>query len=123
MDFLKLNIVMMMFAILTSCATSMTPIKVNNTLPTLTQSKFMSQAEAENAIKNGKCKYITKGRSYTAPIGFSTKSDLKNGAKGIDEWVQLDGGNSYILRNYKWETVDQNGSTQLMVEFDTMQCE
>lgn len=101
----------------------MTPMKVNSTLPDFTESKFISQTEAEQAIKSNKCKYLVKGRSYTAPIGLSTKSDLKNAAKGIDEWVNLDGGNSYVLRNYKWVTVDHNGSTQLHVEFDTMLCE
>ena len=108
---------------LNSCATSMTPVKVNSTLPDLTESKFLSQAEAEEIIISNRCKYLVKGRSYTAPIGLTTKNDLKNAAKGIDEWVKLDGGNSYVLRNYKWVTVDHNGSTQLQVEFDTILCE
>ena len=108
---------------LNSCATSMTPVKVNSTLPDLTESRFLSQTEAEEAIKSNRCKYLVKGRSYTAPIGLTTKNDLKNAAKGIDEWVKLDGGNSYVLRNYKWVTVDDNGSTQLQVEFDTILCE
>ena len=109
--------------ILNSCATSMSPIKVNRTLPELTKSNFISQTEAEKAIKTNRCRYLVRGRNYTAPIGLTTKNDLKNGAKGIDEWVKLDGGNSYVLRNYKWVTVDHNGSTQLHVEFDTMLCE
>lgn len=113
----------LVLVLLTSCATSMSPIKVNNTLPTLTKSKFISQADAEEAIKTNRCKYITKGRNYTAPIGLTTKNDLKNGAKGIDEWVTLDGGNAYVLRSYKWVTVDHNGSTQLHIEFDTMLCD
>lgn len=108
---------------LNSCATSMSPMKVNSTLPALTKSKFISQVEAEEAIKTKRCRYLVKGREYTAPIGLTTRNDLKNGAKGIDEWVELDGGNSYVLRNYKWVTVDHNGSTQLHVEFDTMICE
>jgi len=108
---------------LNSCATSMTPMKVNSTLPELTESKIISQAEAEEAIISNRCKYLVKGRSYTASIGLTAKNDLKNAAKGIDEWVELDGGNSYVLRNYKWVTVDHNGSTQLHVEFDTMLCE
>lgn len=122
-NLLKFNAIILMLVLLTSCATSMSPVKVNNTLPTLTKSKFISQAEAEEAIKSNKCKYITKGRNYTAPIGLTTKNDLKNGAKGIDEWVTLDGGNAYVLRSYKWVTVDHNGSTQLHVEFDTVLCE
>ena len=68
-------------------------------------------------------KYLVKGRNYVAPIGFSVKDDLKYGAQGIDEWVKLDGGNAYILTNYKWVTVDQNGATQLHMEFDTLKCE
>ncbi|MFS0490923.1 hypothetical protein [Leadbetterella byssophila] len=121
--FLKLNVVIMTLALLTSCATSMTPMQVNNTLPTLTKSKFISQAQAEEAVKSNGCKYLVKGRNYTAPIGLTTKDDLRNGAKGIDEWVKLDGGNAYVLNNYKWVTVDRNGSTQLHIEFDTMLCE
>ena len=109
--------------LLSSCATSMTPIKVNTTLPELTKSKFISQLEAEKAIKTNRCSYLVRGRTYVAPIGLTTKNDLKNGAKGIDEWVKLDGGNAYVLRNYKWVTVDDNGSTQLHIEFDTMLCE
>jgi len=108
--------------LLNSCATSMTPMKVNSTLPDLTESRFLSQVEAEEVIILNGCKYLVKGRSYTAPIGLTTKNDLKNAAKGIDEWVRLDGGNSYVLRNYKWDIVDHNGSTQLQVEFDTILC-
>jgi len=70
---------------LNSCATSMTPVKVNSTLPDLTESKFLSQAEAEEVIISNRCKYLVKGRSYTAPIGLTTTNDLKNAAKGIDE--------------------------------------
>ena len=109
--------------ILNSCATSLSPITVNRMLPDLTQSKFISQAEAEEAIKMNGCRYLVKGRQYTAPMGLTKKSDLKNGATGIDEWVELDGGNSYVLKNYKWVTVDDNGRTQLHVEFDTILCE
>ncbi|MCX2681064.1 hypothetical protein OOZ15_14015 [Galbibacter sp. EGI 63066] len=111
------------FLFLTSCATSMSPVQVNNTLPTLTKSKFISQAQAEELVKTNKCKYLTKGRNYVAPIGFTVKDDLKNGAKGIDEWVELDGGNAYVLTSYKWITVNDDGATQLHIDFDTMLCE
>jgi hypothetical protein len=123
MKLIKLKVILSMCIFLASCATSMTPMRVNSTLPTLTKSKFVSQAQAEEAVKSNSCKYLVKGRNYTAPIGLTTRGDLKNGAKGIDEWVKLDGGNSYVLRSYKWVTVDHNGSTQLHVEFDTMLCE
>ena len=123
---IRLNITVGVFLFLTSCAlfsTSMTPSQVNNTLPTMTNSKFLSQAQAEDAVKANRCKYLVKGRNYTAPVGISIKDDLKNGAKGIDEWVKIDGGNAYVLVSYKWVTVDHIGSTQLYVEFDTMLCE
>jgi|GEM_PF-540640 hypothetical protein len=103
---------------LTSCSTSMSPMQVNNVLPTLTKSKYISQSE----IETSKCKYLTKSRSYVAPIGISAKDDLRNGAQGIDEWVTLDGGNAYILKNFKWVYVS-NDATQLHLEFDTLLCE
>ena len=106
-----------------SCASSMTPSQVNSTLPTLTESIYYNQAQAIDAQNDNKCKLLVKGRNYVAPIGFTVKDDLKNGAKGIDEWVKMDGGNAFVLINYKWVTVDQNGATQLHIDFDTMQCE
>lgn len=121
--FLKSNIILGIILLFVSCATSMTPIEVNNTLPPLTKSKFLTQSQAEESIKSNNCKYIIKGRKYTAPVGLTSKDDLKNGAKGIDEWVELDRGNSYVLINYNWVIVDHNGTTQLNVEFDTLLCE
>lgn len=119
----KLNLITGLVLLLVSCATSMSPMEVNNTLPTLTESKLIFQTQAEEAIKANKCKYLVKGRSYIAPMGLSVKEDLKYGAKGIDEWVKIDGGNAYVLINYNWVTVDDKGTTQLHVEFDTMLCE
>ena len=120
---IKLNLVIGAIFFLASCAASMSPTNVNYTLPTLTTSKSISQSQAEEAIKTNRCKYLVKGRNYTAPMGLTVNGDLKNGAKGIDEWVELDGGNTYVLISYKWVTVDHNGSTQLHIEFDTMLCE
>lgn len=110
-------------AIFNSCATSMSPAKLHNTLPDLNKAKYIPQSQVDNAIGKNGCKFLVKGREYTAPIGLTTKGDLKNGAKGIDEWVELDGGNAYVLTNYNWRTVDDLGSTQLQVKFDTMLCE
>jgi hypothetical protein len=118
---LKTGLIFILF--LNSCTTSMSPVEINNTLPTLTTSKFISQAQADEYTNLGKCKYLVKGRNYTAPIGSTTKVDLKNGAQGIDEWVKLDKGNAYVLTNYKWVTVGNNGTTQLYIEFDTLLCE
>ena len=106
-----------------SCSNSMTPFQVNSKLPNLTKSIYLTPSQAEENLKNDKCKYLVKGRTYVAPMGLSTKADLKHGAKGIDEWVKIDGGNAYVLRNYKWVTVDKNGSTQLEIDFDTMLCD
>lgn len=108
---------------LSSCATSMTPIEINNELPSLTKATFISQVKAEEMAKLNKCKYLVRNRTYVAPMGLSTKHDLKYGAKGIDEWVKLDGGNAYVLKNYKWIAVGDKGATELHLEFDTMFCE
>lgn len=118
----KMFIVVSIITLLFACATSMTPIEVNNTLPTLTESRFISQVQAEKDIQSKRCKYLVKGRTYVAPIGFTVKDDLRNGAKGIDEWVQIDGGNAYVLTNYKWVTVNdgKDGATQLYLEFNTL---
>lgn len=120
--FMKLTVVIGVVFFLASCATSMSPTEVNNTLPTLTESKFYSKSQANEATKTNSCEYLVEGRNYTAPIGLTVKGDLKNGAEGIDEWVELDGGNAYVLTNYEWVTVDHYGSSQLHIEFDTMIC-
>ena len=89
----------------------------------MTKSKFLKEAE----IQELGCTCLTKNRNYTAPMGLTVKDDLRNGAKGIDEWVSLDEGNAYIVKNYKWMTVgydSKNGltATQLFIEFDTYSC-
>jgi len=120
--FIKLNLIIGT-TLLASCVASMSPLEVNNTLPTLTKSRFITHAKAQESIEANSCKYLVKGRKYIAPIGFTTRDDLYNGARGIDEWVILDGGNAYVLTNYNWVTVDKDGTTQLIIEFDTMKCE
>jgi uncharacterized lipoprotein YajG len=84
-------------ALFSSCKTSMTPIEVHNTLPKYTKTTFLTASQAQNS----NCTCLTKDRSYTAPIGMTVNADLRNGAKGIDEWVALDGGNAYVLRNFQ----------------------
>ena len=121
--FIRLNLFLIIVFFISSCATSMSPTEVNETLPTLTKSQFISQVKAEEAVKSNKCKLLVEGRKYNAPVALSVKGDLKNGAKGIDEWVETDGGNAYSLVNYEWVTVDHMGTTQLQVEFDTMLCD
>lgn len=107
---------------LTSCESTMSPIKVNQTLPNLTEMEFINQVEAEELVESNKCQYLVKERTYAAPLGFTLKEELRSAAKGIDEWVQIDGGNAYVLRSYNWTRVGSAGSTQLYVDFDTMTC-
>ena len=108
---------------LCSCATTLTPTQVNQTLPTLTKSTYLSAEQTQNP----NCKCLTRGKSYTAPVGLTAKDDLRNAAAGIDEWVSIDGGNAYKLINFRWVTIstDKNGlpiSTQLVIDFDTYIC-
>jgi len=108
---------------LCSCATTLTPMQVNQTLPTLTKSTYLSAEQTQNP----NCKCLTRGKSYTAPVGLTAKDDLRNAAAGIDEWVSIDGGNAYKLINFRWVTIstDKNGlpiSTQLVIDFDTYIC-
>lgn len=121
MNFLKLCCIAIII-LLNSCATSMSPKKVHNTLPNYTKSRYLSQTDADKIVTAGGCKFLVKDRSYTAPVGLGTHNDLRNGARGIDEWVTLDKGNAYSLKSFKWVQVDQNGTTQLQLDFDTMLC-
>lgn len=104
------------------CATSMTPAQLSSELPKMTNSIFLTRADLQKGIDSGGCQYLMQGRRYTAPIGLTVKDDLRNGAIGIDDWVRLDGGNAYSLVNYEWIQVDEGGSTQLTLEFDTILC-
>jgi len=106
---------------ISACASSMTPQEVNETLPKLTKATFLTQAQAEENVKASKCKYLVRNRNYVAPMGMTTQDDLRKGAKGIDEWVKLDCGNAYVLRNFRWVAVANEG-TQLHIDFDTMLC-
>ena len=67
---IKLSLIISVVLFFTSCATSMTPIAVNNALPTLTKSRFISRAQAEEAISANKCKYLVKGRNLLHLWGF-----------------------------------------------------
>lgn len=104
------------------CQNRYSPMKMNKELMTLTKSKLILQSEIGYFISEGKCKYLIKERNYVAPVGLTAKRDLKNAAKGIDEWVELDKGNAYVLTNYKWIIIDNLGSSQLHVDFDTLYC-
>lgn len=109
--------------VMTSCATSMTPIQFLEKLPQSTNSDFYDRQSASEAISNGKCKLLVDGRKYTSPVGSTVDDDLQNGAVGVDEWVIADGGNAYSLNSFEWIRVGDGGATQLIIYFDTMLCE
>ena len=118
--------ILLLFAIafvFISCATSMKPGKFLEKFPNATNSYYYDRQSANEAISNDKCKLLVDGRKYTAPIGITLYGDVHNGAVGVDEWVQADGGNAYTLNNYEWIDVGDEGATQLIVYFDTMLCE
>jgi hypothetical protein len=101
----------------------MSPLEIYSTLPTLTKSKFLKNDEVNDTL----CTCLKRNRTYNAPMGYTVKHDLKNGAQGIDEWVAIDKGNAYVLKNYNWVTVGYNSqyggsATQLFLEFDTYLC-
>ncbi len=109
--------------LLSACATSMSPSEVYNTLPEYTKTQFISQSTATKLVDSGRAAYLVRGRNYKAPIGVTVKSELRNAARGIDDWVMLDGGNAYVLTNFQWDTVsagEHGYATQLSVEFDTL---
>lgn len=106
---------------LVSCR-ALTPIEFSETLPKFTESKFFNLSFADNLLAADNCTILVNSRTYVAPVGITSKNDIKNAARGIDEWVKLDGGNAYRLINYKWVTIDENGTSQLHIEFDTMKC-
>ncbi len=121
----KLTVVVIgaILVLLSACATSLSPSEVYNTLPEYTETHFLSQAEAIKLVDSGGAVYLARGRAYKAPIGMSVKSDLRNAARGIDDWVYLDGGNAYVLTNFQWDVVGvaaYGHITQLVVEFDTL---
>lgn len=100
----KISLMAILIFLLVSCmvfSTSMTPSQINGELPKFTKSTLIHNTDGKLAEETGKCKVIVKGRKYTAPIGLTVKGDLKNGARGIDEWVELDGGNAFVLKNYQ----------------------
>lgn len=100
----------------------MTPAQLYEHLPAMTKTTVFTKVQAKKAIESGSCRVLVEGRKHAAPQGTTVKGDLKNAAKGIDEWVELDGGNAYVLTSYNWESIGDLGGTQLFVEFNTLTC-
>lgn len=120
--FIKYILLVMSVYVLSGCATSMAPTEFIDSLRKTTTSKYFDHPSAKNELASGRCKLIAGGRRYTAPIGFTVSGDVENAAEGIDQWVEADNGNSYIINSFDWISVNDQGVTQLIVNFDTMNC-
>ena len=107
--------------VLVGCTTSMTPSNFMEKFPHATKSVFYDQASANKALDNKTCKILVGKRSYSAPVGITANDDIRHAAKGVDDWVRLDGGNAYILNNFEWIPIGTE-AYQLIVYFDTMLC-
>ena len=55
-------------------------------------------------------------------MGMTVHGDVRNGSRGVDEWVGADSGNAYTINNFEWIIVDDEGATQLTIYFDTLLC-
>lgn len=108
--------------LLQACATSMSPALFMQEFPEATNSKHIDKAALKNEIETGNCTVIAENRKYVAPIGFTVQGDVNNGAKGVDEWVTTDKGNAYAIDNFEWVSVGDQGTTQLIIHFDTLSC-
>ena len=118
---------------ISGCASSipLSPSQVNNDLPALTKSTYYNAVAGKEAIASGKCNVLVEDRKFVSPL--RTYFALNDGAMGIDEWVQVDGGNAYILNNFEWTYPDggdverdilpNDPPNQLVVYFDTLLCE
>lgn len=114
-----------MAALCSGCATSLTPSQFGDSFPRATSTRFYERPAANEAISNGECKILVENRKYVAPIGLTVNGDVKNGAVGVDEWVDADKGNAYTLNNFEWISVPIGAdyATQLVLYFDTLLCE
>ncbi len=119
-NYLKLSLLVFVLSFVISCGVSLLPSEVTTLLSKSTVAKSISKAQVEEDLQTNKCKLLVKGRSYNSRSGFTAAADIKNAAIGIDDWVKIDGENSYAVITYKWIPIDENGGTQLYVEFDTL---
>ena len=108
--------------LLQACATSMSPNLFIDEFPKATESKYIDKAISKNEVATGNCTVLVENRKYVAPIGFTVQGDVNNGASGVDEWVITDKGNAYTINNYEWVSVGDEGTTQLIVHFNTLLC-
>lgn len=104
-----------------SCASLHTPSKFLEYLSKNTKNIMISERIMNRYVSEQQCQLIKASRYYIVPMKFSEKNDIKSAAIGIDDWLKIDGGNAFVLKNYNWRNVDI-GAKQLEVIFDTYQC-
>ena len=100
----------------------MSPTTFINEFPKATHNKYIAKSESKIVIANGSCKTLVENRKYVAPIGLTVHGDVSNAANGVDEWVTADKGNAYIVNNFEWISVGNEGNTQLIIYFNTLYC-
>jgi hypothetical protein len=105
------------------------PIQFIETFNKLTKSELYSKTNTESAIQSNKCKII-EFREYYSGAKLNGYGDMKSAAIGVDDWVNLDGGNSFSLVSYRWiqagvSLYEGTGgtATELKIEFYTMSCD
>jgi hypothetical protein len=110
------------FLLLQACATSMSPSVFIEEFPKVTKSKYINKVTSKGEFATENCSILVENRKYIAPIGFTLKGDLSNGANGVDEWVFADKGNAYTINNFEWVSIGDQGVTQLIIYFNTLLC-
>ena len=81
--------------------TSPSPIEFVETFDDMTKSKLYTKLNAEKAIERNECSVI-EYREYYSGVKLHHFGDMKSAAIGVDDWVSLDGGNSFSLEKYVW---------------------
>lgn len=116
------QLLLILLLLLQACATSMSPSVFIEEFPKATKSKYIHKATYESVATTGNCNILVENRKYIAPIGFTVKGDVSNGASGVDEWVFADKGNAYTINNFEWVSIGDQGVTQLIIYFNTLLC-
>jgi len=116
------QLLLIFLLLLQACATSMSPSVFVEEFSKATKSKYIHTETSEDATTTENCNILVDSRKYVAPIGFTVKGDVSNGARGVDEWVSADKGNAYTINNFEWVSIGDRGVTQLIIYFSTILC-
>jgi len=88
----------------------------------MTQTKYLTGAEATVRVANGSCA-VVNNHSIAARIGFTHNDDMVNGARQVDGVLLNDGANSYRINSYQWVRANSSGATQLMLNVTALLCD